>query len=158
MPKWFWYVARPDELLIDCDSKTLLDLFFRRLERVNPDLPYDLDVKQIFVAESAKENHFHIAVQLEKGIPAIHRAIWQLYLMDDVYRTVNNLWRSILHTDDSPILIISPKNWLCSGVAVNSGKFWRNPDAVCICEREIHKNPKTIWNCPAHLRLRGPRQ
>jgi hypothetical protein len=156
MNRWHWYVARQDELLIDCDSETILQIALKRLQKPAPSLPvHTLAVSDIFVAPSVGEKHFHLAVRLKCGLPVVHRIAWQLYLMDDCYRTVHNLFRS-QKKGRAPILLISPHNWLCSGVALNSTKrFWRSSDAVCFCPLPRHKSPNKILECPAHLKLRG---
>lgn len=151
----YWYVAKNDELMCDLDSQTLLEIALKRLN--DPRLPYpDLEPRNVFLADSNSPGHYHMVVQIKKNLPEMRRMIFQLYLMDHVYRSVKNLMRA-LDSKPAPSLLISPHNWLCSGVALNSGKFWRNPDAVCHCHLSRHKSQEKIWECPAHLQLRGPK-
>jgi hypothetical protein len=136
--KWFWYVATDRELMMDCDGRTLLEIAMKRLER---DAKFDYD--KIFSAPSQSPDHWHLVVRLEEPMEIMRRMVWQLYLMDHVYRSCKNIFR-VLDDVPSPSLLISPKPWK---------NFWRKPDASCECES--HKNHLKIWDCPAHERLRG---
>lgn len=153
--RWHWYVARPDELLIDCDSSTLLQIAMKKLadtSRIHSEPA--LQVKSIFVANSNKEGHFHVCILLQQPLDVIRLMTWQLYLMDDVNRSVQNFFRAV-NNIPAPSLVISPFNWLDDGVALNGGKFWRSHDAVCFCNSAIHKRSESIRLCPAHQALRG---
>lgn len=146
--KWFWYVARSDELMIDVDSQVLLEIALKRLAK--PELP--IKAKSMFVAESQSAGHFHFVVRLRRDVPEFWRMLYQLYLMDHVYRSVKNFERCFNATPGASLLI-SPHNWIHGGV--NGQKFWRSPDAICHCLAAKHKSQKSILTCPAHVALRG---
>lgn len=146
MSRWFWYVAAADELMMDCDGRVLLEIAQSRLQR---DL---LPVKQTFVAPSQKQDHFHFVVRLQKPMPVLERMVWQLYLMDHVFRSVKNLFRA-LEGNPAPSLLISPEDWAHIPRLGWTGWFWRTWDATCDCPS--HKDWKTIDQCPAHYMLRG---
>jgi hypothetical protein len=154
LQRWFWYVARENELMIDCDSKALLEIAMKRLQdttRIGIEEP--LSVKDIFLAPSKNSEHFHITVRLNESIDPIRRAIWQLFLFDDVTRSTHNLFRAV-NNIPAPSLLISPYNWLNLSTLATV-KFWRSHDAVCTCSPLRHKSAKAILECPAHILLRG---
>ena len=151
--KWFWYVARADELMMDCDGHTLLEIAVKRLQRSRD----QIDPLQIFVSSSYSTEHFHFIIRLRRKMGALERQIWQLFLMDHTYRSVKNLFR-VLHKIPSPSLLISPYEWDTRIAQLNPHgclRFWRKADAICWCES--HKDPEKIWKCPAHIKLRGRR-
>lgn len=152
---FYWYVARNDELMCDLDSQTLLEIAMKRLTApATFEIYPDLEPRNVFLADSNSAGHFHMVVQLKQNMPAMRRMIYQLYLMDHVYRSVKNLTRA-LESKPAPSLLISPHNWLCNGVALGSVKFWRSPDAICHCHLSRHKSQEKIWECPAHIQIRG---
>ena len=146
--KWYWYAARSDELLIDLDSQTLLEIALKRLAK--PEL--DIRASQMFLTESATKGHFHMAVRLRENVAEVRRMLFQLYLMDHVYRSVKNFDRA-LNNVSAASLLISPHNWANGGL--NRTKFWRSPDAICHCLLAKHKSHKAILSCPAHVTLRS---
>ena len=150
--KWYWYAARADELMVDLDSQTLLEIALKRLAK--PDIQFP-PVKSVFLSKSFSEGHFHMTVLLKDDYTAVRRMVLQLYLMDHVYRSVKNFMR-VLDGSLSPCLLITPYNWRSSGASLNGKtKFWREPDALCHCPIQRHKSHKAILTCPAHIRLRG---
>lgn len=161
---WYWYAAQDDELMCDLDSRTLLEIALKRLERVgcfketctsSPAEGPILFVDSTFLSQSTNDEHYHLVIKLLEPIPTIERLTWELFLMNHTYRTVQNLFRMI-DGIPSPSLLISPYNWLESQVLTGNGtRFWRSHDATCFCKHGIHKNPRTILKCPAHIKLRG---
>ena len=164
---WFWYVAHDDELMIDCDGATLLQIAMKRLERATrpPDnrkglaLERGLQVRGTWVAPSQSADHFHLCIRLAEPMDVLERMVWQLYFFDHVFRSVKNLFRT-LDGVSAPSLLISPTVWeWChdnaevSITSPNGSLFWRTYDAVCDCKN--HKDRKKILTCPAHVHLRG---
>jgi|SRR5208283_1939372 len=137
--KWFWYVARNDELMIDCDGLALVQMALRRLERSN------LQFIKTFVNPSVSPDHFHLVIKLAENMPPMERQIWQLYFMDHVYRSVNNLFR-VLYSVKSPCLLISHQKWV--------EPFWRPPDMICGC-KEKHSTLGKMKKCKTARMLRG---
>ena len=160
MTHWHWYVAQDDELLIDLDSRVLLEIALKRMRDSSRLEVAPLQIDRIFVASSTKPDHFHLAIKMLYPMSVLYRMTWQLFLYDDVNRAVHNLFRA-LDGNPSPCLIISPSNWLtCSAVAlkpeIQVGEFWRSHDAVCTCPVGTHKNRAAIReHCPAHRLLRN---
>lgn len=142
--KWFWYVAKPDELMVDLDGAILLAISQKRLERCG------LPVLKTFISPSNSDDHFHLVVKLRYPMEVIERQIWQLYLMDHVYRSVNNLFRAHSGTKGASLLI-APIRWCCSGISQSD--FWREPDGICTC-KEKHSGP-TFGGCKIGAKLRG---
>lgn len=134
---WFWYVAKNNELMVDCDGVQLLEIAQKRLARSG------LLVSDALVFPSQSESHFHLVVRLREPMNSIERQVWQLFLMDHVYRSVNNLFRALNGTP-SPSLLISPQPW---------NAFWREHDAICHCETK-HKGP-ALSGCTVGASLRG---
>lgn len=154
MSRWYWYVAQDDELMMDLDGRVLLEIAESRIQR---DLVPKGLVRYIYVTPSQNPDHFHFVVKLWKCMPVMQRMVWQLYLMDHVYRSVKNMFR-VLDGTPSPSLLVSPKDWHETPPAFNGEHhcivtFWRQWDATCGCVS--HKDAKKIWDCPAHQRLRG---
>ena len=139
--KWFWYVAREDELMMDLDGRAMLEIMQKRLERNTG----RLQPRNLRVYSSHSKEHFHAVIRLRKPMDAIERMVWQLFLMDHVYRSCKNLFR-VLKGTPAPSLLISPNRWT---------HFWRDADATCGCSRDAHKDHKRILDCPAHFLLRG---
>lgn len=154
--KWYWYVARDDELMMDCDGRALLEIAIKRLERSRD----RIGPHQIFTTHSNSPDHFHLVVRLGRRMEVLERQVWQLFFMDHVYRSVKNLFR-VIEGVPCPSLLISPERWLLSSEynppfpddGYHPPTFWREPDATCRCKS--HKDPKKIWKCPAHKKLRG---
>lgn len=150
--KWFWYVAREDELMIDCDGAILLEIAQKRIARSG------LLIKKTFIVPSSSEDHFHLVVKLSESMGAVERQIWQLFFMDHVYRSVNNLFRALAKTP-APCLLISPHDWKKiseenpTSHSMSQTLFWRCPDAICNCEGK-HKGPN-LSGCGIGLKLRG---
>lgn len=151
--KWYWYVARDDELMMDLDGQTLLEIALKRLNKPE----YSIPVRRIYVGPSTSKDHYHMAVQLapDGKYPLLWRLTLQLYLMDHVYRSVKNFTRALTEIP-APSLLISSHNWQITST-LNSGTFWRAPDALCLCPVQRHKSHEAIWTCPAHTKLRGER-
>jgi hypothetical protein len=146
--KWFWYVAREDELMCDLDSRTLLEIALKRLERSK-----ELQVRSTFVAPSQNDEHYHMVIRLAHPMLTLYRLTWELYFMSHVYRSVKNFFRA-LDGIPAPSLLISPCKWEIGAAIGQEGVgFWRKPDTACNCES--HKNPEKILTCPAHIKLRG---
>ena len=163
MTHWHWYVAQDDELMCDLDSRTLLEIALKRLDRVgcfketctsSPAEGPILFVDSTFLIQSTNEEHYHLVIKLMQPISTIHRLTWELFLMSHTYRTVQNLFRALSNIP-APSLLISPYNWLEENGKPNAQRFWRSHDAACFCENGIHKNPRMILQCPAHIKLRG---
>jgi hypothetical protein len=167
-PTWHWYVAQPDELMIDCDARPLLEIAFKRLERIqggenlteqNSKSPFQ--VRSIFVTTSQRSDHYHLVIRLSRPMREIDRMVWQLYLMDHVYRSVKNLFR-VIYKRPSPCLLISPHVWHQGQPAQINDQFikflgwpfWRHYDATCNCTLDTHKDRVKIQSCPAHIKLR----
>src|SRR5579863_7506867 len=97
--KWFWYVAKDDELMMDCDSRTTLEIAMKRLEKARGFEDYtdrkELLIKEVFVSPSHSKEHFHFVIRLKRPMSVLERMVWQLYFMDHVYRSVKNLFRVV---------------------------------------------------------------
>lgn len=160
MTNWYWYSAKEDEIMVDLDSRVILEMSLRRLQKPDAEFSFLKNPRDVFVVPSNSDEHFHVIIRLSESpkgeLGELQRLLCGLYLMDHVYRSAKNIARWIKGIPH-PSLLISPHNWTCSGVALNSTKrFWRNPDAICQCNIQTHKSHTKILECPAHKSLRTP--
>lgn len=149
--KWYWYVAKPDELMMDLDGSILLEICKKRLARsVLKDM-----IALEYITPSHTPDHWHYTLKLMEDMPPLKRQLWQLYFLDHVYRSLNNCFR-VLENVPSPSLLISDHKW---DIGINihlleAGKmFWREPDAICNCKKK-HTGPD-MSGCKVGLKLRG---
>src|SRR5258708_20666393 len=72
-----WYVAQNDELMCDLDSRTLLEIAMKRLERVacfkngsytSPAEGRVLFVDSTFLSQSTNDEHYHLVIKLTQPI------------------------------------------------------------------------------------------
>lgn len=142
----YWYIARPDELLIDLDRPcdriqgwTRLEYLFeaRLLAALRE---RKLAVKQVWKAPSISGN-LHIAVLLAQEMPALERLVWQTWLGSDLLRGRADLMR-LAQQHPYPSLLIT-----------TARIPWRPPDAICRCR---HKHVTVRSRCRVMARYRGP--
>lgn len=71
------------------------------------------------------------------------RVAWELYLLSDIFRGINNLARVSIGVS-APMLLISPERYK---------GFYRLPDMTCDCRRK--HDPKTARKCEIMQSLRN---
>lgn len=142
-PQWFWYIAGPSEILLDCDSKSrLLYAMFRLGRNIRQEF---LSVKDVHVFRSTPgTNKFHVFVRLTEPMPELTRALWQLHLGSDSVRELYTLTR-ISRGLESPNLLIAKSTYPIPG---------RLPDYSCKCATK-HRGVKVCQSCPVISRLHG---
>lgn len=159
----FWYLARPDELLLDFDQydkyvnryKIWGEMFRQRLRdaikdgklRVRETKPGRSDV---VLARSNTHDHFHVFIRLAEPMKLEERMVWQMRLASDWKRAQADLMRMARGIDPASLLIRSSK----------VPGLWREPDETCDCTTKhdtlvmsaLMKQGKgcEVWN-----RLRG---
>lgn len=130
---WYWYFARPNELLLDLDSDARL---LRAMDNLARAVRIGfLEVKHAYVAESSP-GKYHCFVTLKKPMHALEKVIWQMWLGSDIVREEYNLYR-ILKKVPNPNLLIRKSGNIMGRVS----------DAVCFC-REKHKWQRITKHCP----------
>jgi hypothetical protein len=145
-----WYLARPDELLIDLDDAgrptrtgaPWIEVFFRRRLR---DAIADgkLRVRDVYLSPSNSVRHYHAIVRLGEPLPIMQRLVWQLHLGSDLYRGRADLMRAA-RGFDAPSLLIRSHPMI---------GFYREPDRVCDCTaKHITSDQPT---CKVWRELRG---
>jgi len=155
---WYWYVTRPDELMLDIDGGrggSILGACRLRLEAAIRS--GKLAVRDdMFLYRSGQPGHYHVIIRLKEPMSAWRRFIWEMQLRSDLYRGRCNLMRYVnsiesgesltrgLYMVGAPALLISPKPWT---------GFYREPDVDCSCPSK--HNFKVFSSCPAARALRG---
>ena len=141
--EWYWYVARPDELMVDLDHRAGPP---RRALIARARLEGAIRAGKLAVADwwayrSISPHHYHFMVALCEPMPALLRLFWEQRLCDDSFRSQMNLARlAILGRPWS--LLISPE--------YRHG-YHRPPDYVCRCPGK-HKG-EIMSSCPVSRRL-----
>lgn len=147
---WCWYVAKPDELLLDVEDRQGNGGAVLKWTRAALQAAIEserLNVRELYLYRSSRERHYHIVVRLADTMPELERLAWELALRSDASRGRSNIMRSIKGIG-APDLLISPKTW---------PGFYREPDAVCNCEGK-HSGPgghETMARCAVGKKLRG---
>lgn len=145
-----WYIARPDELLIDLDDAgrptrtgaPWIEVFFRRRLRDAID-DGKLRVRDAYLSPSNSTRHYHAIVRLGEPLPIMQRLVWQLHLGSDLYRGRADLMRAA-RGFDAPSLLIRSHPMV---------EFYREPDRVCSCtEKHITSDQPA---CAVWRELRG---
>jgi hypothetical protein len=156
----FWYLAQPEELLIDLDnymrpapSKTgesrgpWGEIFFRR--RLADAIRAErLAVEMVFLDRSNTELHWHAIVRLARPMAVMERLAWQLRLGSDLMRAQADIMRAARGIE-SPSLLIRK---------TEMADFYRAPDRECPCTRK-HDTAEQFElgakACPVWLQYRG---
>jgi hypothetical protein len=143
MPKWFWYVARDNELFLDVDNVERVIHHLR--QRLQGAIEYKrLDVAHVYRQRSQGKNgqHEHIIVTLNNKIPPVERFVWEIILRSDLYRGCNNIMRH-LRGIGAPDIFISRSDCF----------FFRPYDTFCYCTKK--HSPEIMEKCPTAEILRG---
>jgi hypothetical protein len=137
--KNFWYVAQPNEILIDMDkpATSLPHVEMRLRGGVEARL---LRIERIEMHRSYNEDHLHMLVTLQNEMSAMARATWALMFHSDIYRACSTFMR-IRYGVPCPDLLITPI------------LFDRVHNAMCLCDQK-HTGP-VMDICPAAVALRG---
>lgn len=139
--RWYWYIGRETELLLDLDSSTAVWYAVQKLRR-NMRREF-LPVSEVHLFRSLAPDHFHMFVILKQTMPAMERAIWECQLMSDLKRVQYNLMRSLRGLSGADLLITDR---VYSGV--------RQPDYTCDCAAK-HKRRRITNHCPILNHLHG---
>jgi len=135
----YWYVAHPNEILIDMDNPERS--IKHSMRRLNGAIEcFRLFVDKVEMHNSFSGKHLHFLITLNRNMGSIEKSVWGIILHSDIYRGCSNIMRS-LRNHPSPDLLITPS------------RFDRVPDSFCHC-RGKH-SAKIMKNCPAASMLRG---
>lgn len=134
---WNWYVAKNNELFIDCDH------WQKSQERIRKRLMGAIECHHLFIENlwlypSQTNGHMHIIIKLQHTLNRVEQFCWEIMFHSDIYRGCCNLMRRDIPAAD---ILISRK------------ELHRIPDATCNCETK--HNYKTMETCPAAILLRG---
>ena len=144
-PNFYWYIAQPDELLIDVDHYNpnapplrLVNLYQRLLAVMQTGT---LDVTDVYLFPSGTEKHYHVFIRLATELDPLEALVWEGYFRDDRFRNTNNLMRHRFGVVSS--LLISPSLY----------PLYRKPDYTCSCTQK--HDHATMLACPVANELRG---
>lgn len=139
MSRWYWHIARNDELMIDLDCHDgdgrKVTASLERLKGARNE--GKLGIKRVLLFPSKSEWHYHLLVTLDRYMDPMRRNDWELRLLDDVYRNLQNRARVQMGVTSS--LLITPSDW----------EYQRMPDHTCECRAHV-----SMLECPVALRLR----
>jgi hypothetical protein len=138
---WFWYFARPNELLCDLDSEYAVASFCFKLKRAVRNK--SLRVKDALIRESNAAGKYHAVVVLRNELSEGERILWQTWLGSDRVRELYNAMRVERG--------VSHPNLLIRRHAI---KEFRNYDAVCKCDGK-HKGLAKCRACPVMRKIHG---
>lgn len=157
--RWHWHIARGNELMVDLDCHDGKDRsgwcmarssgargrkVAASLERLKGARDAGLlDVRAAHLLPSKTEWHYHLVVTLGQTMPAETRLNWELRLLDDCYRNLQN--RARVTRGHAGSLLITPHLWASYG-------FNRPRDRICMC---TDHSADGMANCPVSLDLRG---
>lgn len=133
---WYWYVAQPNEIFCDLDSKRAVSRALNVLRRAIR--RKQLDVESVYFYPSVK--NYHLIVTLKKDMPRLSRVLWSLWMGSDRLRGVYTLERYRRGVKNADVL--STYQWFDVRV----------PDDSCTCEGK-HKEKRITDHCPAMKRL-----
>jgi hypothetical protein len=158
----YWYTEKPDELLLDIDDYTKRiqrfviwgEMFRQRLRDAviagKLRIRHTDGAADIIIAESNREQHFHVFIRLAEPMPRCERMVWQLRLGSDQHRAQADLMRSARGVAAASLLIRHTK----------IRELWREPDDTCNCtdKHDTIRQSELVaagGGCPVWARLRG---
>jgi hypothetical protein len=141
MAKWFWYIGKENELLIDLDSELRLWNWKEKMRR-NVVRGF-LKVENVYLARSVSPGHYHVIVTLAEPMEPLRRLLWECELQSDLQR-MKYSWMRLLQGLDAPDLLIADRPY----------PNFRPPDYECFCA-EKHKPRRITKHCPILRLLHG---
>jgi len=154
--RWFWYVARRNEIFLDLDSGRSITRalsVLRRALRVRPNAktPINkLDVESVWLYPSSARNHAHLIIVLKNPMAFHQRIAWSLWMGGDQLRAAYVMERE-------RVMRFPPYPETFSGselLAVRMPYGFRSPDSMCMC-KEKHKPKWVTEACPALKEILG---
>jgi hypothetical protein len=154
-----WYLAQPQEFLIDLDDITRRfrsksgedrcswgEMFRRRLRAGI--LAERIPFCRMKLVQSTSKGHWHAVILLAEPMSLEQRLAWQLQLLSDLMRAKSDLMRAAVGIEFPSLLI---RQTPIKG-------FWRKPDRVCRCTRKHDTEQQYLLGekaCPVWRELRG---
>lgn len=136
--QWHWYISRPDEVFIDCDSSGRLFYAMRQVERNGERLRY----REVHVYPSGTPKHYHLIVLTGSAMDPLERAVWGLHCGSD-RRRQEYIFERIR------------RGKLCGDFLITPNPYpYRKPDRACACEAK-HKDKSVTDACPVMQNLLG---
>ncbi|MCI0696581.1 hypothetical protein L0337_31835 [candidate division KSB1 bacterium] len=141
MSEWFWYIRKPDELLLDLDSPWRLHAAIAKLRRADK----KLRIIKVWAYPSLSDGKWHVIVQYdpdENSYTQRQAILWAWWAGSDPIRALYSLTRCEYYLP-APDLLISPQKWQ---------RFRREPDFICHCPAK-HKGEDACARCPVFRKL-----
>lgn len=139
MPKNYWYIARENELLLDCDkgfNRKDAEHIIRIWWRESDIQPMEIN----FVEPSSTIGHFHVSVYVD-DLSEGERMAFAVMLGSDRHREILAHCQ-LLANWTNPYLVVSDHKWMQTGRApdhICTHRNWRK----CPCLRMIQHPPDT---------------
>lgn len=154
--KWYWYVAKSNEIFLDLDSGRSITRALSVLRRTLSSPLYGcrhprvamnrLEVSSVWMYPSVDPKHAHLIVVLRCPLPLRVRVAWGLWMGGDQLRAAYVLERErhLRGAGGDP----------CELLATRAPYGFRAPDDSCSC-MEKHKPKSVTDSCPALTRILG---
>jgi hypothetical protein len=150
--RWFWYVARPNEIFVDLDSPRAVTRALSVLRRAlnvkkNAKSPLNkLDIESVWLYPTETEGHSHLIVVLKYELRVHYRLAWSLWMGTDQIRAAYVLerFRYFFNSESSPVELFCARQEY----------GFRKPDTFCFC-KEKHKKKHVTDQCDALARILG---
>jgi hypothetical protein len=141
MKRWYWYVGRSNELLLDYDSERRAAFGILKLRRNMRERK--IRVRSVRTYRSHTPDHWHVIVTLAHGMEPLMRAEWERQLLSDNRRAGYFVMRTLAGITTGDVLI-----------ADREYPEFRKPDHECGC-KEKHKRDAITGTCPVTRELWG---
>jgi len=141
--KWHWYIGRANELLLDLDSDKALWYAAQRLRRNLRRGFLKVEKDGVRLYRSLQAGHYHLFITMQREMPPIERAVWELYLGSDMKRAQYNIMRTLRGLRAADLII-----------ADHAYPGLRAADHICQCDGK-HKRRRITRHCPILAELHG---
>ncbi len=159
--RWFWYVARPNEIFVDLDSGKAISRALsvvRRALLVKPTAKTPLNklpIESVWLYPSGTEGHAHLILVLAKELTVIEKVSWSLWLGTDQIRAAYVIERFLAFWRSADVRSgRSDYEIQAEILATHEVYGFRKPDTFCYC-KDKHKKKSVTDKCDALERILG---
>jgi len=158
--RWYWYVAKPNEIFLDLDSGPSITRalsVLRRALSVTPSAKTPLnklDIESVWLYPSVEPKHAHLIVVLKDAMEFYRRVAWSLWMGGDQLRAAYVMEREARVSWEGFLPSVCTFGNPSELLAVRKAYGWRTPDATCGCKAK-HKPKPVTDRCPALMEILG---